>query len=185
LSKEEYKPYEEKMKKTLTVLHEDFAGLRAGRANPSILDRIMVDYYGVPTPINQMCGISVPEARMLVVQPWDTKVLKDVEKAILMSDIGINPNNDGKALRLIFPPLTGERRDALVKTAKKETENARVAIRAIRRDLVDHLKAMKKKGDLTEDGLEVAEKDAQHLTDKYVAEADKMLEAKEKEIHEV
>lgn len=183
--KDAYKPFEEKMKKTINVLKEELAGLRAGRANPAILDKITVDYYGAPTPINQLGNISVPEARIIMIQPWDAKILKDIEKAIQKSDIGINPNNDGKVIRLVFPPLTEERRKELTKVVKKHGEEAKVAIRAIRRDALEHFKAQKKNGEITEDDLKNAEKDMQNITDKYIAEIDKIVEAKDKEILEV
>ncbi|HHV98139.1 MAG TPA: ribosome recycling factor [Clostridiaceae bacterium] len=181
----DYKNTEEKMKKTISVLKEELAGLRAGRANPSILDKITVDYYGVPTPINQLGNISVPEARIIMIQPWDVKMLKEIEKAIQKSDIGINPNNDGKVIRLIFPVLTEERRKELTKIAKKTGEEAKVAIRAIRRDALEHAKAQQKNKEITEDDLKVIEKDIQALTDKYIEEIDKIVHKKESEIMEV
>jgi len=180
-----YKDVEEKMAKTVSVLKDELSRLRAGRANPAILDRVTVDYYGVPTPINQLGSISVPEARTIVIQPWDAKILKDMEKAIQKSDIGINPINDGKVIRLIFPALTEERRRELTKTVKKFGEDAKVAIRSIRRDAIERYKNEKKKGEITEDDLKVAENDIQKLTDKYIANIDKIVEAKEKEIMEV
>lgn len=183
--KDDYKPYEEKMKKTISVLKEQLAGLRAGRANPAILDKISIDYYGTPTPINQLGNITVPEARIILIQPWDAKILKDIEKAIQKSDIGINPNNDGKVIRLVFPPLSEERRKELCKVAKKHGEEAKVAIRSIRRDAIDQFKNMKKKSEISEDDLKVAEKDMQNITDKYISEVDKIIEAKEKDIMEV
>lgn len=185
MAKGDYKPIEEKMKKTLFVLKEELTGVRAGRANPAILDKITVDYYGSPTPINQLGNITVPEARIIVIQPWEAKILKDIEKAIQKSDIGINPNNDGKVIRLIFPTLTEERRKELTKTVKKYGEEAKVAIRSIRRDAVDHFKVQKKNGELTEDDLKDAEKDVQNLTDKYIEEVDKVVEIKDKEIMEI
>ena len=175
----------EKMDKCLTSLERDFAAIRAGRANPAVLDKVMVDYYGVPTPINQMAAVSVPEARLLVVQPWDASTLKEIEKAINTADIGINPQNDGKVIRLNFPPLTEERRKELVKTVKKYTEEAKVQIRNARRDAIDKYKAMKKDGEITEDDLKETEKDIQDLTDKYIKEIDNISAAKEKEILEV
>lgn len=181
----DYKNTEEKMKKTISVLKENLAGLRAGRANPSILDKISVDYYGVATPINQLGNISVPEARIIMIQPWDAKILKEIEKAIQRSDIGINPNNDGKVIRLTFPVLTEERRKELTKIAKKTGEESKIAIRAIRRDAIEAFKAQEKNGEIREDDLKVAEKDIQALTDKYVEEIDKIVEKKEKEIMEV
>ncbi|MCR4434605.1 MAG: ribosome recycling factor [Clostridiales bacterium] len=185
MDKDMYKPIEEKMKKTIGALKEKLVGLRAGRANPAILDKVTVDYYGVPTPINQLGNISVPEARVIVIQPWDAKMLKEIEKAIQKSDIGINPNNDGKVIRLVFPILTEERRKELTKIVKKDGEEAKVAIRSIRRDAIERFKAQKKTGELTEDDIKDAEKDVQNLTDKYIAEVDKIVEAKDKEILEM
>ncbi len=185
MNKEAYKLTEEKMKKTLGVLRDELAGLRAGRANPAILDRITIDYYGAPTPINQLGNISVPEARVILIQPWEASVLKEIEKAIQKSDIGINPNNDGKVIRLIFPPLTEERRKELTKVVKKNGEDAKVALRSIRRDAIEHFKAQKKNGEITEDDLKNAEKDIQNITDKFIAEVDKIVELKDKEIMEV
>jgi ribosome recycling factor len=185
MDKSIYKPYEEKMKKSIQVLKEEFASIRAGRANPAILDKITVDYYGVPTPIVQLGNITVPEARIIMIQPWEAKMLKEIEKAIQKSDIGINPNNDGKVIRLVFPPLTEERRKELVKAAKKIAEEAKVAIRSIRRDAIEHFKAQKKNGEITEDDLKDAEKDIQNITDKFIADIDKLLELKEEEIMEV
>ena len=173
---------EERMNKTLSVLEENFSEVRAGRANPAILNKISVDYYGVPTPINQVAGISVPEARLIVIQPWDARVLKDIEKAILSSDIGLNPNNDGKVIRLAFPELTEERRKDLVKDIKKIAEESKVAIRAIRRDGIDEAKEMEKESLMTEDELKKAEDQIQKLTDKKIAEIDVILDKKEKEI---
>lgn len=185
MTKEDYKPIEEKMQKTINALKETLSGLRAGRANPSILDKIHVDYYGVPTPINQLGNISVPEGRVILIQPWDAKTLKEIEKAIQKSDIGINPNNDGKVIRLIFPVLTEERRKELTKVARKDGEEAKVAIRSIRRDAIEHYKTMKKNTQITEDDLKEAEKEVQHITDKYITEVDKIFTNKEKEIMEV
>ena len=173
---------EERMNKTLSVLEENFSEVRAGRANPAILNKISVEYYGVPTPINQVAGISVPEARLIVIQPWDASVLKDIEKAILASDIGLNPNNDGKVIRLAFPELTEERRKDLVKDIKKIAEESKVAIRAIRRDGIDEAKEMEKESLMTEDELKKAEDQIQKLTDKKIAEIDVILDKKEKEI---
>ncbi len=185
MEKSAYKEYEEKMTKALSVLKEDLGGLRAGRANPAILDKLTVDYYGTPTPINQLGSISVPEARVIVIQPWESKILKDIEKAIQKSDIGINPNNDGKVIRLIFPVLTEERRKELTKSAKKHGEETKVAIRSIRRDAIEHFKVQKKNSEITEDDLKDAENDMQKMTDKYIADVDKIVENKEKEIMEV
>ena len=173
---------EAKMQKTIEKLQESFSEIRAGRANPAILNKVTVDYYGVPTPINQMAGVSVPEARMIVIQPWDMNTLKDIEKAILASDIGLNPNNDGKVIRLNFPELTEERRKELVKDIKKMAEESKVSIRNIRRDGMEKIKADLKNGEISEDEKSKAEDDVQKLTDKYVAEIDKILENKEKEI---
>ncbi|MDP4179810.1 MAG: ribosome recycling factor [Bacillota bacterium] len=185
MNKEDYKPFEEKMKKTINVLRDELSGLRAGRANPAILDKITVDYYGTPTPITQLGGVSVPEARIIAIQPWDAKILKEIEKAIQKSDIGINPNNDGKVIRLIFPVLTEERRKELTKSVKKYGEDAKVAVRSIRRDAMEHFKAEKKNSVITEDDLKTAEKDIQNITDKRVVEIEKIVEEKEKEILEV
>ncbi|HHU64328.1 MAG TPA: ribosome recycling factor [Clostridiales bacterium] len=179
------KTSQEKMKKTINVLKKDLAGLRAGRANPQILDRIMVDYYGVPTPLNQLGSISAPEPRLLVISPWDTNALKDIEKAILKSDLGINPNNDGKVIRLVMPELTEERRKELTKVVRKKGEEAKVAIRSIRRDANDQYRKLKKDSKITEDELRIAEEEIQQLTDDHVKEIDKIVEAKEAEIMEV
>lgn len=183
--KEQLKKAEEKMQKSLTALDKEFGAIRAGRANPAILDKITVEYYGTPTPINQMAAISVPEARTLLIQPWDVSTLKSIEKAILASDLGINPNNDGKVIRLNFPPLTEERRKELAKDIHKMGEECKVAVRSIRRDTMEKLKAMKKNGELTEDDLKDGEKDTQKLTDKYVKDIDGMTEKKVKEIMEL
>lgn len=180
--KPEYKIYDEKMTKTLNSLSGEFSAIRAGRANPAVLDRVMVDYYGVPTQINQMAAISVSEARVLVIQPWDKTTLKAIEKAILTSELGINPNNDGSVIRLAFPPLTEERRKELSKDIRKFGEDAKVAIRSIRRDALEKFKASKKNGEITEDDLKNAEKDIQNMTDKYCKDIDTMTENKEKEI---
>ena len=173
---------EGRMQKTIDVFQGNLAEIRAGRANPAILNKISVEYYGVPTPINQVAGISVPEARMIVIQPWDASVLKDIEKAILASDIGINPNNDGKVIRLNFPELTEERRKDLVKEIRKIAEEAKVGVRSIRRDGMDDLKDELKNSEISEDEKTGLEDKVQKLTDKYVAEIDKLLEAKEKDI---
>ena len=173
---------ESRMQKTISVFEENLSEIRAGRANPGILNKLTVEYYGVPTPINQVAGISVPEARMILIQPWDTSVLKEIEKAILASDIGINPNNDGKVIRLNFPELTEERRKELVKDVRQIAENAKVSIRSIRRDGMDEAKAALKAGDLTEDEEKQEEDNVQKLTDKYIEEIDKILENKEKDI---
>jgi len=176
---------EERMQKTIGVFQDNLSEIRAGRANPAILNKVSVEYYGVATPINQVAGISVPEARTIVIQPWDASVLKDIEKAILASDIGLNPNNDGKVIRLSFPELTEERRKDLVKDIKKIAEESKVAIRSIRRDGIDEAKSLQKESLLTEDEEKKAEEQIQKLTDKKIAEIDAMLEKKEKEIMSV
>jgi ribosome recycling factor len=181
----EYREIEEKMEKSIGALKRDLAGLRAGRANPAILDRIRVEYYGVPTPINQIANITVPEARVIVIQPWDPGVMTNIEKAIQMSDIGINPINDGRVIRLVFPVLTEERRKELTKQVKKLGEETKVAVRTIRRDAIEEYRKQEKKSEITKDDLAVAEKDVQDLTDKYTAEVDKIVEAKIEEIMEV
>lgn len=173
---------EERMLKTISVFEENLSEVRAGRANPAILNKISVDYYGVPTPINQVAGISVPEARMIVIQPWDISVLKQIEKALLTADIGINPNNDGKVIRLNFPELTEERRKDLVKDIRKMAEESRVAVRAIRRDGMDDAKAKLKNSEISEDEKTLYEDKIQKLTDKYIVEVDKLLENKEKDV---
>lgn len=172
----------EKMNKSLKALDKEFAAVRAGRANPAVLDKVQAEYWGTLTPISQMASISVSEARILVIQPYDKSALKSIEKAIQASDIGINPTNDGNVLRLTFPQLTEERRKELCKSIKKLGEESKVAIRSIRRDTMDKLKAMKKNSEITEDDLKDCEKKVQDLTDKYCAEADKAVTAKEKEI---
>ncbi len=173
---------EEKMKKTLANLENEYVTIRAGRANPHVLDRITVDYYGAATPINQVGNITVPEARLIQIQPWDTSLLKAIEKAINQSDIGINPSNDGKVIRLVFPELTEERRIALTKDIKKKAEESKVAIRNIRRDTMDALKKQEKAKEITEDELESFEEKVQKMTDKYTGEIDKKCEAKCKDI---
>ncbi len=177
-----YSHIEEKMKKTLTSLDNQLAEIRAGRANPKILDRIMVSYYGVPTPINQVANIMVPEARMITIQPWDGSLLKEIEKEIQKADIGINPTNDGKCIRLVFPELTEERRKSLVKDIKKISEDNKIAIRSIRRDGIEEFKTKQKNSEITEDDLRDAEDKIQKLTDKYVDKIDEACAAKEKEI---
>lgn len=176
---------EKKMGKAIAHLEEEYDTIRAGRANPAVLDKIRVNYFDTPTPINQLAAVSVPEARLLVIQPWDASVLRDIEKAIQQSDLGVNPQNDGRMLRLSFPQPTEERRKALVKEVSKLAEDCKVAIRAVRRDVIEKLKAMKKKNELTEDDLKDAEKDAQKLTDKYCKEADGVFAKKQKEIMEI
>ena len=180
-----FKTAEEKMGKTVSVLNAEYAAIRAGRANASVLDKIKVDYYGTPTPINQMAAVSVAEARILTIQPWDTSTLHPIEKAIMASDIGINPQNDGRIIRLVFPQLTEERRRDLCKDVKKMAEDSRIAIRTIRRDCIDKVKKMEKASEITEDDLKVAEKKLQDYTDKYIKEVDKAAEAKEKDIMEI
>ena len=174
--------FEEKMMKTVSVYEENLAEIRAGRANPAILNKITIDYYGTPTPINQVAGISVPEARLIVIQPWDGSILKEIEKEILKSDIGINPSNDGKVIRLAFPELNEERRKEIVKDIRKMAEEAKVAIRSIRRDAIDEAKTMQKNSEISEDELKGAEDKIQKLTDKYVDQIDSVLEKKEKEV---
>ncbi len=176
------KELEERMQKTINVFKENLSEVRAGRANPAILNKVKIDYYGVPTPISQVAGISVPEARMIVIQPWDASILKEIEKEILKSDIGINPNNDGKVIRLVFPELNEERRKEIVKDIKKMAEEAKVSIRAIRRDGIDECKSMEKESLISEDERRKTEEDIQKLTDKKIAEIDSLLEVKEKEI---
>jgi ribosome recycling factor len=176
---------ENRMKKSLSVLQSDYGAVRAGRANPAVLDKIRVDYYGTPTPINQLAAIAVSEARILTIQPWDVSICKAIERAIETSDLGINPQTDGKIIRLTFPPLSEERRKDLVKEISKMNEECKIAIRAIRRDAIDKLKEEKKNSELTEDDLKHAEKKAQDLTDKYCKEADKLFEDKKKEIMEI
>lgn len=176
------KEIETKMKKTLASLEAEYAAIRAGRANPAILDKVTVDYYGSPTPINQVAAISVTEARTLTIQPWDISTLRAIEKAINTSDIGINPQNDGKLIRLTFPPLTEERRREIVKSIHKYEEDGKVAIRSIRRDAIEGFKELKKKSMMTEDDLKDAEKDVQDLTDKYCKEIEAVAAKKEKEI---
>lgn len=180
--KEQINIAKEKMNKSINALGNEFASIRAGRANPAVLDKVQVDYYGAPTPVNQMAAVSVAEARILVIQPWDRSTLKLIEKAILASDIGINPTNDGNVIRLVFPQLTGDRRKELCKDIKKYGEECKVTIRSIRRDTMDKFKAMKKNSEITEDDLKDCEKKVQDLTDKFCADVDKAVSAKEKEI---
>ena len=183
--KELLKNTEEKMNKTVGVLERDYKSIRAGRANASVLDRITVDYYGCPTPIQQMAAVSVPEPRILMIQPWDASTLKEIEKAILTSDIGINPQNDGRVIRLSFPPLTEERRKEIVKDVHKTAEESKVAVRNTRRDAIEKLKALKKNNVITEDDVADGEKKIQNLTDKYCKEIDSLAAVKEKEIMEI
>ena len=180
--KDEYKVYEEKMKKSIESVENDFAAVRAGRANASVLNRIMVDYYGTPTPIHQMAAIGSPDPRTLLITPWDATTLRSIEKAIQESDLGINPSNDGKSIRLAFPQLTEERRKELVKLIRKYAESGKVAIRNIRRDAVDAFKKKQKASEITEDDLKQAEKDLQKLTDDSCKQVDELLAKKEKEL---
>lgn len=170
--------YEEKMEKSLDAMKEEFSTIRAGRANPHILDKLRVDYYGTPTPFQQVANISVPEARMIQIQPWESSLIKEIEKAILCSDLGITPNNDGKVIRLVFPELTEERRKELTKDIKKKGENSKVAVRNVRRDANDSFKKMNKASELTDDDLKKIEADIQKLTDKYIELIDKTVEDK-------
>lgn len=174
--------YEDKMEKSLDNLYGEYTSIRAGRANPHILDKITVDYYGSPTPLQQVGNISVPEARMIVIQPWEASILKDIEKALLMSDLGLTPTNDGKMIRLVFPELTEERRKELVKDVKKKGENAKVAIRNIRRDAIDAIKKKGKEDSISEDEIKGYEDDVQKSTDAYVKKIDDAIDAKSKEI---
>ena len=183
--REQLIPYNEKMEKTISVLANDFASIRAGRANPGVLDRVAVEYYGAMTPINQVAAVSVSEARILVIQPWDRACLKLIEKAINASDIGIPPQNDGICIRLVFPPLTEERRKSLAKQIQKMGEDARVAVRNIRRDANDEIKKQKKDGLMTEDEQKAGEKSVQDLTDRFIKLVDQITTAKEKEIMKI
>ena len=179
---EELKVYEEKMEKSIDALLNEYASIRAGRANPHVLDKIKVDYYGTPTPLQQVGNINVPEARMIIIQPWEKSLLKAIEKAILTSELGINPTNDGNVIRLVFPELTEERRKELVKDVKKKGEAAKVAVRNIRRDANDFFKKQQKADEISEDDLAEAEDDIQKLTDKMIGKIDKAIEAKSKEL---
>ena len=181
----DYKEFESKMKKTCEALTSTLATIRAGRANAAVLDQIQVDYYGVPTPIQQVASIATPDPRSLLIQPWDNKLLKGIEKAILASELGINPQNDGRCIRLVFPPLTEERRRDLVKQTKKYGEESKVAIRNIRRDAIEKFKKQQKASEITEDDYKIAEKDIQKLTDDFIKELDKICEKKEKELTEI
>ena len=181
----DYTSLEEKMEKAIEVFSQKLSEVRAGRANPAILNKVKIDYYGTQTPINQVAAISVPEARLIVIQPWDASVLKEIEKAILASDIGINPNNDGKVIRLAFPELNEERRKELVKDIKKMGEETKIAVRNVRREGIDAAKSMQKNGEMTEDELKHAENEIQKMTDKYIDEVDAVLEKKEKEVMSV
>ncbi|MBO7634932.1 MAG: ribosome recycling factor [Lachnospiraceae bacterium] len=179
---ERIKPYEEKMQKTMDVLTEEYASIRAGRANPHLIDKIRVDYYGTPSPISQVANVSVPEARIIQIQPWESKMIKEIEKAINMTDIGINPTDDGKIIRLVFPELTEERRKDLAKDVKKKAEDAKVALRNIRRDANDTVKKLGKASEISEDVQKQLEGEIDKMTEKFVAEADKKMEEKTKEI---
>ena len=179
---EHLKLYEDNMEKSLDVLLDEYASIRAVRANPHVLDRLRIDYYGTPTPIQQVGNVTVPEARMIVIQPWEKSLLKEIEKAILVSDLGINPTNDGNVIRLVFPELTEERRKDLAKDVKKKGEGAKVAIRNIRRDAMDSIKKMEKAGDISEDDLKQGEEKIQKITDKMIEKVDKAIETKTKEI---
>ena len=181
----DYKEFESKMKKTCEALTTQLATIRAGRANASVLDQIEVDYYGVPTPVQQVATIATPDPRSLLIQPWDVSLLKPLEKAILASDLGINPQNDGRMIRLVFPPLTEERRKDLIKQTKKYVEESKVAIRNIRRDAIDKFKKQQKASEITEDDYKIAEKDIQKLTDDYIKELDGICAKKEKELTEI
>ena len=178
----DYIEMQDKMEKTIGNLEEKLSEIRAGRANPAILNKVKIDYYGTPTPVNQVAGISVPEARMIMIQPWDASILKNIEKAIIASEIGINPNNDGKVIRLVFPELTEQRRKDLVKEIKKYAEEAKVAIRNARRDGIEKAKTMQKNGELTEDDLKNAENEIQKITDNKIEKIEKIVEAKEVDI---
>lgn len=180
-----YPEIEEKMQKTVNALEAEFATIRAGRANPTMLDKIRVDYYGTPTPINQMAAVSAPEPRILLIAPWDASQVKAIEKAILTSELGINPQNDGKTIRLVVPPLTEDRRKEIAKTLHKYAEEAKVSVRNIRRDAIEDFKKQQKASEMTEDDYKICEKDIQELTDKYSEKITKILEVKEKEILEV
>lgn len=174
--------YDDKMRKTMRNLQEEYGAIRAGRANPHVLDKLRVDYYGTPTPIQQAANVSVPEPRMIQIQPWEPAMVKEIEKTILTSDLGINPTNDGKTIRLVFPELTEERRKELAKDIKKKGEAAKVAVRNIRRDANDAFKKLGKKEDISEDEIKELETSVQKMTDKYIAEVDKAVEEKTKEI---
>ena len=179
------KPYDAKMQKTIEVVKSDFASVRAGRANAAVLDRIQVEYYGTPTPIQQVASISTPDPRTLAIQPWDTSILREIERAVQSSDLGINPQNDGSCIRLAFPPMTEERRRDLTKQVSKMGEEAKIAVRNIRRDANDKAKAMKKSSEMTEDEMKQSDKEIQDLTDKYVKQIDAVTANKSKEIMEI
>ena len=181
----DYPEFESKMKKTTEVLSQQLEAVRAGRANAAVLNQISVEYYGVPTPIQQVASVSVPDPRTLMIQPWDASILKGIEKAILASELGINPQNDGRVIRLVFPPLTEERRKELAKQVKKYGEEAKVAVRNIRRDAIDKFKKQQKASEITEDDYKNIEKDIQKLTDDYIKEVDVITDKKEKELFEI
>ena len=185
MNKEDYAEYTDRMQKTLDVMQANFAAVRAGRANAAVLDQIRVDYYGTPTPINQIASIASPDPRTLTIQPWDAGTMKLIEKAIQASDLGINPQNDGRLIRLAFPQLTEERRKDLIKQVRKYGEESKTAIRNIRRDAMDSFKKQQKKSEITEDDLKNAEKDVQKLNDDYIADVEKMVAKKEKELSEI
>ncbi len=185
MNKDDYAEYTDRMQKTLDVMQANFAAVRAGRANAAVLDQIRVDYYGTPTPINQIASIASPDPRTLTIQPWDAGTMKLIEKAIQASDLGINPQNDGRLIRLAFPQLTEERRKDLIKQVRKYGEESKTAIRNIRRDAMDAFKKQQKKSEITEDDLKNAEKDIQKLTDDYITDVDKMVSKKEKELSEI
>lgn len=179
------KTHEEKMQKTLDALKREFASLRAGRATPALLDKIMVDYYGSPTPVNQVAKVSVPESRMIVIQPWEKTMLKEIEKAIMKSDLGLSPNSDGQSIRLAIPPLTQERRAELVKTINKKTEESKIALRNIRREVNDAIKKLEKAKEITEDDMEKGQKDTQKIVDNFIKLIDEARAAKETEVMSV
>lgn len=181
----DYTNLKEKMEKAINAYNERLSEIRAGRANPAILNKVKIDYYGTPTPINQVAGVSVPEARLIVIQPWDASILKEIEKAIISADIGINPNNDGKVIRLAFPELNEERRKEIVKDIKKMAEEAKVVIRNIRRDGIEEAKSKQKDSEMTEDELKQAENEIQKMTDKSTEEIESILDKKEKEVMSV
>ena len=183
--KEQLQKADERMGRRIDHLCKEYSEIRAGRANPNVLDKVKVDYYGTPTPVNQLAAVSVTEARTLTIQPWDVSMVKQIEKAIQKSDIGINPMNDGKVIRLIFPPLTEDRRKEIVKDVQRIAEDTKVQIRNVRRDTIEKLKSMKKSGELTEDELKLAEKKTQELTDKYTKKIDTLSADKQKEILEL
>ena len=183
--KEVLKKNDERMQRRINHLIDEYKAIRAGRANPAVLERVTVDYYGTPTPINQLAAVSVTEARTLTIQPWDASVLRKIEKAIQMSDVGINPQNDGKIIRLVFPPLTEDKRKEIAKDIARIAEDSKVQIRNVRRDTIEKLKAMKKSGELTEDDLKQGEKKAQEATDRFIKEIDSIADKKKKEIMEI